>query len=65
MEDKMKKEEIIEKIKKHQLWLENKPGERADLSNTDMSGMDLSHIDLSFATLIYTDFQILIYLFLN
>ena len=52
----MKKEEIEEKIEKHQLWLKNKPGgERADFSNANLSGLDLPQINLSYARFSYTN----------
>jgi len=49
--EEMTKEELQEKLKLHKLWLENKEGERLDLTGADLSGADLNSADLRRADL--------------
>jgi len=53
----MIKIELQEKLKLHKLWLENKEGERLDLSETDLSCVDLIDADLSHSSLIRVDLR--------
>ena len=58
---KITREELEVFLRKHKLWLENKPGgeranlSRANLSEADLSGADLSGADLSGANLYGAD----------
>jgi uncharacterized protein YjbI with pentapeptide repeats len=46
----MTKQELVEILKKHKLWLADAPGgERADLSGATLIGVDLYGVDLRYA----------------
>lgn len=44
-------DELNEILENHELWLNDKGGERANLSDADLSGMDLRYVDLRYADL--------------
>ena len=51
MSPQMTKTELVEVLKKHEIWLAGRGGGRANLSMQDLSGLKLSGIKLRKATL--------------